>query len=201
MIKVLTFALLILLSFNIYSQNLPVAPKFKLHNERTGINDSIAVKNGMKPGNGFNFRLGALIFISVLNPVVLYENKKFYLGTTRELTLGFGKYTKYRISFEYSFIFRSFLKHHFRVSAKYDIQLNRSKGDWFNDQTVISLGGGYFFDKEGSGVFPEITMGFKIGEGLLFYPYVKARHTFMLQKDKHDITDFSIGAILGYRLF
>jgi hypothetical protein len=199
--KVLTFALFILLSVNIYSQNLPVAPKLKLHNEKTIINDSIKVENGIKPGNGFGFRLGALIFFSVLNPVVVFENKKIYLGTTRELTAGFGKYTKFRVSIEYSFIFRSFLKHHFRASAKYDIQLSRSKGEYFNDQTVVSLGAGYFADKEGSGIFPEVSIGFKIGELLLFYPHIKLRHTFMLQKTKPDITDFSIGAALGYRIF
>lgn len=188
-----------LFSVSLWSQTDTVA--WKLHfstDESESRINSLFLK---KPDGGSGYRLGAVIFISVLNPIVVFENKKFYIGTTRELTLGFGKYTKYRISIEYSFIFRSFLKHHFRVSAKYDIQLNRSRGEWFDDQTVISLGGGYFVDKEGSGIFPEITIGFKIGDGLLFYPYAKARHTFMLQKNKHDITDFSVGAILGYRLF
>ncbi|MCC7159098.1 MAG: hypothetical protein IT281_06145 [Ignavibacteria bacterium] len=161
----------------------------------------LKIQENISDGNGLTFRLGVLIIVSALNPIVIYENKHIYVGTTRELTLGFGKYTKYRASVEYSFIFRSFLMHHFRASVKYDIQLHRSVGEYFDDQSVISIGGGYFADKEGSGVFPEVTAGYKIGEKLLFFPYAKLRHTFMLQKNKPDITDFSIGAILGYRLF
>jgi hypothetical protein len=162
--------------------------KLRLNNyeSKSGINDPLFRKINV----GNSFRLGTLILVSVLNPIVVYENKKIYIGTTRELTLGFGKYTRYRVSIEYSFLFRSFLKHHFRASAKYDIQLYRSRGEWFDDQIVVSPGAGYFVDNEGSGIFPELTMGFKIGEGLLFFPYAKIRHTFMFQKEKHDITDF-----------
>ena len=185
---------------------IPVSPKFGLKNNIYKFNNSangikLSKPLGITDDNGFGFRLGVLILLSVLNPIAIYENKEVYIGTTRELTLGFGKYTKYRVSIEYSFIFRDFLKHHFRASVKYDIPLHRSTGEYFDDQSVISLGGGYFTDEEGSGLFPEVTVGFKIGEKLLFFPYAKLRHTFMLQKSKHDITDFSIGAILGYRLF
>lgn len=142
-----------------------------------------------------------LIIICALNPIVLYENKKVYFGTTRELTVGFGKYTRFRISVEYSYLLRDFLKHHFRISAKYDFQLSKSKGEYFPDQLIFSAGAGYFLDEGGSGIFPELSVGYKIGEGLLVIPYVKLRYTYMFKNEKSNNADFSFGAILGYRLF
>lgn len=191
--------LILLVSLTVFPQDKYNDVKLRLNNyeSKSGINDPLFRKINV----GNSFRLGTLILVSVLNPIVVYENKKIYIGTTRELTLGFGKYTRYRVSIEYSFIFRSFLKHHFRASAKYDIQLGRSRGKRLIEQTVISIGAGYFIDKEGSGIFPEVSIGFKLGELLLIYPHIKLRHTFMLQKTKPDITDFSIGAALGYRIF
>jgi hypothetical protein len=151
--------------------------------------------------NGSGIRIGALIVVCVLNPIILLENNKFYVGTTREFTVGFSKYTTFRLSAEYSFLFRDFDRHHLRLSAKYDFALNRSKGEFISDQTVISAGAGYFIDGNGKGIFPEITAGYKIGEQLLFFPYIKLRHTFMLTKNKPDNTDLSFGAIIGIRAF
>lgn len=140
----------------------------------------------------------AFVVISAVNPIIMLEDKKIYGGFTREFTLGFGKYAEYRISAEYSFLFRTHYKHHLRLSAKYDILSKLSKTEWLDTRQVISFGAGYFYDGDGSGIFPEFTAGVRIGESeYLLVPYVKLRHTFMLKKDKPDNTDFSAGMIIG----
>lgn len=186
-------------SFNDTNSKISLLKKGTLLSSNSPV--SIKKHNFYNTDNGSGIRLGALIVICVLNPIILLENNKFYVGTTREFTVGFSAYSTFRLSAEYSFLFRDFDRHHLRLSAKYDFALNRSKGEFISDQTVISAGAGYFIDGSGKGIFPEITAGFKIGEQLLFFPYIKLRHTFMLTKNKPDNTDLSLGAIIGIKAF
>jgi len=145
--------------------------------------------------------IGALVVL-LATPTVIYEDKKIYFGLGRELYLAFGKNGEFRISAEYTFIFRNRLKHHFRAAAKYDILSNLERSVWFDSRTFISIGAGYFIDAEGSGIFPEVSAGARIGEGDFYlFPYIKIRHTFMTKKDKPDNTDLSLGMAIGLKLF
>jgi hypothetical protein len=97
-------------------------------------------------------------------------------------------------------IFGGNIKHRIRFSYKYDILLKSGiePSHMLQGTSVFSLGAGYFTDFHGKGLFPEITYGYSIrNHRLLLYPHVKFRHTFMIDKDKPDITDFSFGIILG----
>jgi hypothetical protein len=165
-----------------------------------------ALNNHLKPrsteSGGTAIAFTAFVFFSTLNPILLLEDKKIYGGLTRELTLGFGKQGEYRISAEYSFLFRTHYKHHIRLSAKYDILTGISRSEWLDTRYVFSTGAGYFYDGNGNGIFPEITAGVRIGESeYLLIPYVKLRHTFMLKKNKPDNSDFSLGMIIGIKPF
>jgi hypothetical protein len=144
----------------------------------------------------------ALLIASIVNPIVIYENKKIYLGISREVTLGFGKNNPFRISGEFSYIFREESRAQFRASIKYNILQSSHRGEFINSTSFLSLGAGYYTDKTGKGVFPELTAGFIAGaDGFLFIPYLRFRHTIMITKDKPNVTDFSLGAAIGYHLF
>jgi hypothetical protein len=189
-LKIFSFALLFFLlqsSYFIFSQQINIHT-YKLNSSNT------------EPG--LDLATGSFILLSAVNPLLLYENKKVYFGISREVTMGFGKDGEYRISAEYSFIFRRNLKHHLRFSAKYDILTEVSKSDWLDTRYLISLGAGYFLDADGEGIFPEVTAGVRLWEDkYIMIPYVKLRHTFMVTKNKPGNSDISLGMILGYRPF
>lgn len=144
--------------------------------------------------------IAAAAIFYVINPILLYENKRLFAGFTKEFSLGFGKLGQHRLGTEYSFILGGNIKHHLRLSYKYDVLLkeNIKPSHTFQGTGVISIGAGYFTDFHGPGIFPEITYGYSIrNHKLLFYPHVKLRHTFMIDKDNSDKTDFSFGIIFG----
>ena len=138
--------------------------------------------------------------VLLVSPTFIIEDKKFYFGLSRELCLGFGKEGEFRISAEYTFIFRSNLKHHFRAALKYDILSELNRGAWLDTRSYVSIGAGYFLDAGGIGFSPELSAGIRIGadEGFNLYPYIKLRHTFMLKKEKPDNSDFSLGIAFGF---
>lgn len=145
--------------------------------------------------------IGALVILAA-TPTVVIENKKVYFGLSRELSLVFGKTGEFRVSAEYSFIFRRNLKHQFRAMLKYDILSELHRGSWIDDRSYYSFGAGYFADEEGIGVPAEISAGYRIGEDTYYlYPYAKLRHTFMTRKIKPDNTDISVGLAIGYQPF
>lgn len=143
--------------------------------------------------------LGAVIYL--INPIILYDNKRIYAGITKELSLGFGKFGEHRFAFEYSFIFAGNISHHFRFSYKYDFLLkeNIKPSHELQGTGVISFGAGYFTNLNKHGVFPELIYGYSIrNHKLLIFPHVKIRHTFMFNRKDSDITDISFGVILGF---
>lgn len=196
----IVFSLLFLFNSGIYSQNIitlnqnaPVTPLSNLkinylHNTQGASDQAIFI--------------GAIV-IMFATPTLVYENKKIYFGLSRELSLAFGPIGEFRVSAEYSYIFRSELKHHFRASVKYDVLSKLTKDEWISERDFFSIGAGYFIDAEGNGIFPEISAGFRIGDngGFYLYPELKLRHTFMTSKDKPDNTDLSLGMAIGYHLF
>ncbi len=166
------------------------------------LKNNSADKSKLKKADSPMFALSVFLIIVTVNPIIEYEDKKIHFGITRELTLGFGKNSPVRLSFEYSYIFKSGDRSRFRASAKYDFLSKLSHSEWISTRWFASIGGGYFRDKTGEGVFPEFSAGFRVGDSnFIFQPYAKLRHTFMLTKDKPGITDFSIGAIIGHSFF
>ncbi|MEO8513628.1 MAG: hypothetical protein ABI543_08715 [Ignavibacteria bacterium] len=144
--------------------------------------------------------IGVLAVIYLLNPMVEYTDRKVYAGLTKEFSIGFGKLGEHRTAIEYSMVFGGNIRHYLRFSYKYDFLLEPGikPSHLLQGTSVVSVGGGYFTDFDGNGVFPEISYGYSIrNHKLLFYPHIKLRHTFMLSKDKSDITDLSFGIILG----
>lgn len=145
--------------------------------------------------------IGVLAVAYMLNPIVIYTEKKVYLGITKEFSVGWGKLGEHRTAMEYSMIFAGNIKHYMRFSYKYDFLLEKGiqPSHMLQGTAVLSAGAGYFTDFRGKGgVFPELSYGYSIrNHKLLFFPHIKLRHTFMLNKDQSDITDISFGIILG----
>ena len=136
----------------------------------------------------------------LINPILLYENKKLFAGITKEFSIGFGDFGEHRLAGEYSLILGGNVKHYIRFSYKYDLLLkdNIKPSHMFQGTSVLSLGAGYFTDFNGKGIFPEVTYGYSIrNHKLLFYPHVKIRYTYMFGKDKIDKADISFGIIFG----
>jgi hypothetical protein len=136
----------------------------------------------------------------LINPILLYENKKLFGGITKEFSIGFGDLGEHRVATEYSLILGGNVKHYLRFSYKYDFLLkeNIKPSHMFQGTGVVSVGAGYFTDFNGKGAFPEISYGYSIrNHKLLFYPHVKIRYTYMFGKDKIDKADISFGIIFG----
>jgi len=144
--------------------------------------------------------LAAAIGLYFINPIVVYDNKRLFMGITKEASIGFGYFGEYRLSIEYSFIVSGQIRHHFRTGFKYDILLkdNIQPSNSMQGTGVVSPGAGYFTDFDKNGVFAETSIGYSLrNHKLLIYPHVKLRHTFMFESDKTDITDLSFGFIVG----
>ena len=130
-----------------------------------------------------------LIFLTFINPIVVFEDKKVFIGLTKEISKSFYPYG--RISFEYSFLFRTFSKNHFRLSYNYD-HVFENRSDWLI--FALSPGAGFFSDTEKNGAFVQ-------GSGGMFFPtpifmghlYLKYRFTKVFDKNKSDIHDISLG--------
>ena len=192
--KTIIIILVLLLSCrNIYSQ------------PNTGESNPILLLNkGYKvtspaPFTKVSIGLGAIIYL--VNPIILYEDKKVYAGLSIELSVGFGKFGEHRAALEYSFIFAGNVSNHLRFSYKYDLLLKDKiePSHTLQGTSVLSFGGGYFTNFTKQGAFPELTFGYSLrNHKLLIYPHVKIRHTFMFKSGDSDITDISFGIILGF---
>ena len=130
-----------------------------------------------------------LIFLTFINPIIVFENNKIFGGLTKEISKSFYPYG--RISFEYSFLFRTFNKNHFRFSYNYDLIFD-NRSDWVI--FAFSPGAGYFTDTEKNGAFVQ-------GAGGVFFPtpvfmghlYLKYRFTKVFDNNNSDIHDISLG--------
>jgi hypothetical protein len=125
-----------------------------------------------------------------INPVLVFEDKKIFWGLTKEIS--FSTFPYGRFSFEYSFLFRTFNKHHFRLSYNYDFIQQPGK-EWF--MFAISPGAGYFTDTKNKGVFGQLAFGVFVPAPFFIIDfYLKYRYTNTLDKIKSDIHDISLGA-------
>jgi hypothetical protein len=160
-------------------------------------------KNYFNNGSGsslYPISIAAAAGLYLLNPILIYDDKTLYMGITKEFSIGFGYFGEHRLSFEYSFIVSGRIRHHIRTGYKYDILLkeNIKPSNTLQGTGVISIGGGYFYDFDKQGAFPEISLGYSLrNHKLLIYPHVKLRHTFMFKKTESDITDLSFGFMFG----
>lgn len=195
LLKILVLSLTLLFCGSTSSQDIDVK---RNRSEVLKLNSRNADKSGKADDFGVMVGTAAVL---LLTPTLIYENKKLYFGIGRELCLAFGKKGEYRLSAEYTFIFRSSLKHHFRAALKYDILSDLNRGAWLDSRSYVSLGAGYFIDADGIGFSPEVSPGIRLGadEGFNLYLYAKLRHTFMTKKDKPDNTDLSIGMAIGFK--
>lgn len=133
------------------------------------------------------FKIGSMLF--PFNPIFLVENKKFYVGITKEISL--GKFPYGRIAFEYSLIFRETHLNQIRASYNFDFPLE--SGDLA--AVLVSPGVGYFTDFSKEGFFPQVSFNLLIplDDHIGINTYVKFRNTFMIEKNESDIFDFSLG--------
>jgi hypothetical protein len=190
---ILNIILLLLIYCNIYSQINPSISQpisFQDKENTSPITNSFA-----------SVSIGVAAILYLMNPIVLYEDKRIYAGITKELSVGFGKLGEHRLAFEYSFVFAGNISHHFRFSYKYDILFKEKlePSHILQGTSVLSPGAGYFTNFDKQGFFPELTFGYSLrNHKLLIFPYIKIRHTFMLRKQDSDITDISFGIILGF---
>jgi hypothetical protein len=194
-VKPIIILLLLLASGNLFSQTSLNIKDNSLHPKKNYFSKT--------SGNADAYLFIGSIVVLTLTPTVVYDDKKFYFGLGRELSLAFGKHGEFRISGEYTYIFRSELKSYIRASFKYDILSKLSRGEWIDEREFISIGAGYFTNTKNSGIAPEVSAGFRIGAdgGIYLYPYAKLRHTFILKKEIPDNTDFSIGLAIGFQPF
>jgi hypothetical protein len=199
-ILILLICILFLNSDNVFSDNI----KIENHNiSSVNLLGSDSAKTPMH--RGFNpfvpVSIGVATFFYILNPIVLYENDKIALGVTKEISVGFGNFGEHRFAFEYSYIFRENYSSHFRLSYKYDYFLTSGllPSHTLQGTGVVTFGAGFFNGITYHGIFPEITYGYSLrNHKLLIYPHTKLRFTYIFEKGKSNITDFSFGVIIGF---
>ncbi|HMS66439.1 MAG TPA: hypothetical protein PKD83_14440 [Ignavibacteria bacterium] len=135
--------------------------------------------------NGF---LEAVLIVFPFNPIFQLQNKRFYAGITKEVSL--MAYPYGRLAVEYSLIFRETRLNQFRASYNFDFGLE--SGDLY--AFLFSIGGGYFTDFHDVGYFPQasVSLILPFGDNLATVPYFKVRETFMT-KGSPDIFDVSLG--------
>jgi hypothetical protein len=121
-----------------------------------GRQESKSLFNVGSVGSLYPISIAAAAGLYLLNPILVYDNKRLYMGITKEFSVGFGYFGEHRFSFEYSFIFSGQIRHHIRAGYKHDILLkeNMKPSNSMQGTTVLSAGGGCFdFDKQGA--FPK----------------------------------------------
>jgi hypothetical protein len=158
--------------------------QFKLKESNTSNNNSLFYKKTDLPTPLF-----VIGIITLISPVVVFEDKKVFFALTKEISI--GKFPYGRLSFEYSYVFRSYNQSHFRFSYNYDIVLESS--DFA--AVIASPGAGYFTDTHNKGWFLQGSAGLLLpfSEFITYHPYFRYRHTFISEKTKSNIHDISLG--------
>jgi hypothetical protein len=192
------FTVLILFqSVNSYSQRLPFNSEYENHFKLNSKLYSPAEINESASSTLPVF-IGLWTFVYLFNPIIQLENDKISGGLTKEFSVGFGDFGQYRISAEYSYLFRQNQNSFLRGGLKYDILLKSGiqPSNTLQSTSAVTIGGGYFTNFTNYGFFPEVSYGYSIrNDKLLIYPSIKVRYTFVT--GGADITDFSFGLVLG----
>lgn len=148
------------------------------------------------PDNQYTTGSGLSLFAIFfpLNPILMIENEKFYVGITKEFSI--GKFPYGRLAAEYSLIFRETHVNQLRFSYNFDIPL--VAGDFA--ALMLSAGGGYFTDFDKKGYFPQLSVGLLLPatEVITANLYFKTRYTIMDDKSKSNIFDVTFGLSTTY---
>lgn len=181
MYKIIAIALLFF-SVNSYSQSLKLSDL----NERVNTPQSTEEVELFKP----------IMYAWPLNPMLVVEGGNVYFGLTKEVSLVLAK-IRVKTGVEYSYIFRGERNNHLRAFADYLIPLQT--GDFA--AVLINVGSGYFSDTKKSGIFPQVSLSIlaPFGDIAGVNLYLKARETFMFQKEEANIFDLSLG--IGLSLY
>jgi hypothetical protein len=160
----------------------------RLMEKKTPLNDAVKLSSAVKKSDTPPFIM-ALYVLTVINPMVVFEDKKVFFALTKELS--FGKYPFGRIAFEYSYVFRDYNNSHLRLSYNYDIILH--SGDFA--AIVTTPGAGFFSDTKNKGWFTHWAAGIFLApiDYFALYPYIRYRYTYIANKNKTDIHDVSVG--------
>lgn len=166
--------------------------KLNFHSDKYDSDNSLLKQPGLnysKAGVPLSFYIAAII-----NPMLVIEDKKAFFGLTKEVSI--GKFPYGRLAFEYSYIFRSYITSHLRLSYNYDIILEAGNFVGF----VVTPGAGYFTDTKNNGWFIHGSFGaiLPTGNYFAFNPYLRYRHTFIKDKSKSNINDISLGVGLMF---
>jgi len=146
------------------------------------------------------------IFILLINPELIYENEKVNFGLTKDISLAFPLmgtndfFALSRLELEYSYIFRNERNHHLRSSLNVDIPIETNEFS----AVMFSVGGGYFTDFKKNGIFPQFSLSMFIptSDKFAVNPYIKLRHTFMLDKTQSNNSDISLGVgLVAFSIF
>lgn len=188
--------------------NLSFSQDLRLKNTGNSLpSDFTKLNKGNKTTTNVPDVLGTAAFITSLlvNPDIIYENKKMNFGLTKEFSVLLpylvNKNLKAlcRPGIEYTYVFRDERNHHLRGFLNFDIPIEAA------DYVVLTLGvgGGYFSDFKKSGAFPQTSVNLVIPalDKIALVPYLKLRHTFMFDRTQSDITDFSIGMGITFMPF
>jgi len=162
----------------------------KLKENKFSLNDNLKLNlsSVTKKADASPFIM-SLYVLTVINPMVVFEDKKVFFALTKELS--FAKFPYGRISFEYSYIFRDYNTSHLRLSYNYDILLEAGDLAAF----IATPGAGYFTDTKSKGWFINGCAGILLAtiDYFALYPYLRYRYTYVVDKNKTDIHDVSLG--------
>lgn len=163
-------------------------PIFAQQYKNSSYLNDIKINNALKVNSSLN-TLGIVSVFFPLNPILLIENKKFYVGITKEFSLIF--YPVGRLAAEYSLIFRKSDLNQLRFSYNFDIPLETADFAAF----LLSFGGGYFTDFKKYGFFPQASVSLLVPttDNIAVNAYFKVRETFVNQDKGSDIFDMSFG--------
>lgn len=195
MIKIPALCLLVLVfTVSLHTQFLhkqSPSDGFQLNKPKLSLKESAASKQKLLyKKTDMPTPLLVLGIVSLISPMVVFEDKKTFFALTKEVS--FGKFPLGRFSFEYSYIFRSFNTSHLRLSYNYDIIMEAASFV----AIVATPGAGYFTDTKNKGWFLQASGGLflAIAEPWVIHPYLRYRHTFIKDKAKTDINDISFGS-------
>ena len=169
-----------------------------------GYSQSQMMKKYENTGTQSDFLLKTGVSVFPFNPMLILEDSKVHFALTKEVSVVIRsinlkhKSILNRIGAEYSYIFRDDRNNHLRLFYSFDYPA------YAGDFAAISLspGFGYFTDLKKSGVFPQVSTNFfiPVEDNIAVNIYLKARRSFVFQKNEKDVTDFSLGLGLVFLL-
>jgi len=187
--KLIIAAVFLVFAQNIFTQyNINEPLQLKLKEENTAGSEKLSWKPHFYTKAELPLPVLLAIPLFFINPILVFEDKKIFWGLTREIS--FSTFPYGRFSFEYSFLFRTFNKHHLRLSYNYDF-INQPGQEWIF--AVLSPGAGYFTDTKNKGVFGQMAFGAFIPTPVcMINLYLKYRYTYTFDKNKSDVHDISL---------